>query len=135
MERVYFLTISQLIDRLCIVTLKSIKIAENKEEYEKEALEIMHDLCLILGDKQGTLIRAIQLNAIANLTIWENETKARTGGNEQDKMLKFTHSVNGVRTHSMNVISSLVGERKDLKADCIAADLCKSNGYDFNIIL
>ena len=31
-------TTSQLIDRLCIVTLKSIKIPENKEEYEKAAM-------------------------------------------------------------------------------------------------
>lgn len=135
MERKYLPTVSQLIDRLCIVTLKSIKIAENKAEYEKEAEEIMHDLDVVIGPDQGKFIRAIQLNAICNETIWSNEAKARLGGSEQDHLLKFTHSVNGVRTAAMNAISILVGERKDLKVDCIAADLCRSNGYDFGGIL
>lgn len=132
MERNYVYTTSQLIDRLSIVTLKSIKILENKSEYEKEAEQIMADLDLILGDKQGKLIRAIQINAIVNEIIWANESKARAGGDEQDKMLKFTHSVNGVRTAAMNVISSLLGERKDLKIDCVAAEACKQNGHDFS---
>ncbi|MFA5394437.1 MAG: hypothetical protein WC346_00275 [Methanogenium sp.] len=135
MERNYVPTTSQLIDRLSIVTLKSIKIPENKEEYEREADLIMKDLDLILGENQGKLIRAIQINAIVNEVIWSNESKARAGGSEQDYLLKFTHSVNGVRTSAMNAISSLLGERKDLKVDCIAADICKQNGYDFSGIL
>ena len=44
MKRKYMPTLSELIDRLSIVTLKSIKISGNKEEYEKEAQDIMHDL-------------------------------------------------------------------------------------------
>lgn len=135
MERNYVYTTGQLIDRLSIVTLKSIKIAENKAEYEKEAAQIMDDLDIILGEKQGKLIRAIQINAIVNEIIWANESKARSGGNEQDKMLKFTHSVNGVRSAAMNAISNIVGERKDLKLDCIAAESCSQNGYDFGGIL
>lgn len=135
MERNYVYSTSQLIDRLSIVTLKSIKISENKVEYEKEAEQIMADLDLILGDNQGKLIRAIQINAIVNEIIWANESKARAGGDEQDKMLKFTHSVNGVRTAAMNAISNILKERKDLKVDCIAAEACKQNGYDFSGIL
>lgn len=135
MERNYVYTTSQLIDRLSIVTLKSIKIPENKESYEKEAEQIMADLDLILGDKQGELIRAIQINAITNEIIWANESRARAGGDDQDKMLKFTHSVNGVRTLAMNVISGLLGERKDLKVDCLASETCKQNGHDFSGIL
>ncbi len=135
MNRQYLPTISQLVDRLAIVTLKSIKIPENKIEYEKEAALIMADLDVLLGPNQGKLVRAIQINAIVNEIIWSNESKARLGGDEQDHLLKFTHSVNGVRTSAMNVISSLLGERKDLKVDCIAADVCKQNGYDFTGIL
>lgn len=131
MKRKYMPTIAQLIDRLCIVTLKSIKIPENKKDYEKEAKEIMHDLDILMGKNKGQLIRAIQVNAVANETIWANESKARQGGSDQDKLLKFTHSVNGVRTMAMNVISQLTGERKDLKLDCLAAELCKERGYDF----
>ena len=136
MVRKYFPTIAQLIDRLCIVTLKSIKIPEHKIEYEKEAQDIMSDLVMLLTPLKiedfGQFIRAIQINTIANETIWANESKARQGGSEQDKLLKFTHSVNGVRNLAMNVISNILGERKDLKLDCLAADLCKTQGYDFS---
>lgn len=136
MKRKYMPTLAQLIDRLCIVTLKSIKIAANKNDYEIEAQEIMHDLDLLL-DKKGTgqFIRAILVNAIANETIWSNESKAREGGSDQDHLLKFTHSVNGVRNQSMNVISQFVGERQDLKLDCLASELCKSRGYDFGSVI
>ena len=135
MERKYHLTISQLIDRLFIVTLKSIKISENKKEYEEEAKLIMDDLDLLLGKNQGEFIRAIQINSLANEVIWQNESKARQGESNQDHLLKFTHSVNGVRTAAMNKISSLLGERKDLKIDCLAAESCKLNGYNFEGIL
>ena len=135
MERKYHLTISQLIDRLFIVTLKSIKISENKKEYEEEAKLIMDDLDLLLGKNQGEFIRAIQINSLANEVIWQNEAKARQGEKDQDHLLKFTHSVNGVRTAAMNKISNLLNERKDLKVDCLAAESCKQNGYDFREIL
>lgn len=135
MERNYVYTTSQLIDRLSIVTLKSIKIPENKGSYEEEAMQIMADLDLILGEGKGEFIRAIQINSLSNEIIWANESRARAGGTDQDKMLKFTHSVNGVRTAAMNKISNLLGERKDLKVDCLASETCKQNGYDFSEIL
>jgi len=130
-QRKYMPTIAQLIDRLSIVNLKSIKVPEHKEAYEKEAHEIMNDLDLLLGKDKGQFVRAIQVNTLANETIWNNEADARAGGTEQDKLLKFTHTVNGVRNMAMNVISSLTGERKELKLDCLAAEICKDRGYDF----
>jgi hypothetical protein len=139
MNRKYLPTYGELIDRLCIVTLKSIKLSKNKKEYEKEAHEIMHDLDLISKKKKiktsGQMIRAILMVAISNEVIWQNESKARLGGDEQDKLLKFTHSVNGIRSLAKNVISNEIGERKDLKVDCLAATLCKERGYDFRWIL
>ncbi len=136
-ERKYMPTFAELIDRLCIVTLKSIKIPEHKKEYEKEAQEIMHDIDLIIKEKDvrltGQMIRAIQVNSISNETIWANESKAREGGDSQDKLLKFTHAVNGVRNMSKNVISQEIGERVDLKLDCLAAETCKNMGYDWRI--
>lgn len=134
MKRKYMPTIAQLIDRLCIVTLKSIKIPANKKDYEKEAQDIMHDLNITIPKgtgSMGQLIRAIQVNSIANEVIWQNESIARKGGTDQDKLLKFTHSVNGVRNNAMNVISNILGERKDLKLDCLAANICQDRGYDF----
>jgi hypothetical protein len=137
--RKYLPTISELIDRLSIVTLKSIKLSENKEAYEKEAQEIISDISEILKEKKiknfGQFIRAVQVNAISNEIIWQNEFKARQGGTEQDSLLKFTHSVNGVRNLAKNVISNELGERIDLKTDCLAADICRTKGYNFEGIL
>jgi len=128
-------TFAELIDRLGIVTLKSIKISENKEEYEQEANDIMHDIDEVIQEKKinltGQMIRAIIVNAISNEVIWANESKARSGGADQDHLLKFTHSVNGVRNAAKNVISNEIGERVDLKLDCLAAEICKTQGYNF----
>lgn len=134
--RKYLPTLSDLIDRLSIVTLKSIKIPENKKEYEKEAHLIMDDIDLITKKKdEGQKIRAIMMVMLSNEIIWANESAARAGGSSQDKLLKFTHSVNGVRNNAKNVISTLTGERKDLKLDCLAATVCKEQGYNFEGIL
>ena len=137
--RKYMPTFSDLIDRLSIVTLKSIKIPGNKEVYEQEAQEILHDLDLIIKEKDikttAQMIRAIGVVWWANETIWTNESKAREGGTEQDHLLKFTHSINGVRNNAKNVISQEIGERKDLKLDCIAAEVTKRQGYDCGSIL
>jgi hypothetical protein len=53
--RKYLPTFSELIDRLCIVTLKSIKIPENKKEYEEEAKLIMNDLEELIAEKSIVL--------------------------------------------------------------------------------
>jgi len=134
--RKYNLTMAQLIDRLTIVTLKSIKIAENKEEYEKEAHEIMADLDELLGEGKGQFIRAIQVNAIVNEQMWSNEAFVRKGeGSMTDtdvaNALRLTHAMNRVRNQAMNVISNITGERKDLKLDYMDAETTKKFGYDF----
>lgn len=133
--RKYLPTFAELIDRLTIVTLKSIRLGEHKKEYEAEAQDIMSDLTEIAAEKKiiltGDMIRSIALVMLSNTIIWDNESKARLGGDEQDKLLKFTHSVNGVRSRAKNVISGCVEERKDLKVDCLAAEICKEQGHDF----
>lgn len=136
MKRKYMPTFAELIDRLSIVTLKSIKIPENKKEYEQEAQNIMHDIDQIITEKKikitGQMIRGILVVGKTNEMIWANETLARAGGTEQDHLLKLTHSINGVRNLAKNVISNEIGERIDLKLDCLAADLCKQKGYNFD---
>lgn len=133
--RQYVLSIPQLIDRLCIVTLKSIKIPENKKSYEKEATEIMQDLDVLIGTNQGKFIRAILLNAIVNETMWSNEAQARKGGDSQGKRLAFTHSLNSIRNASTNAMAELMNGRKDLKLDYMSSELTKEFGYDFDGVL
>ncbi|MCH7534180.1 MAG: hypothetical protein IH948_00240 [Bacteroidetes bacterium] len=135
--RKYLPTIAELADRLSIVTLKSIKL-KNKEEYEQEAKLIIHDLDELMKTKTiknwGHFIRAIQIGAIANEIIWQNETLAREGGRNQDHLLPFTHSVNSVRMHAGNVIASQLGERKDLNLDRLSDEVTKQRGYNFGSI-
>ena len=60
---------------------------------------------------------------LSNRYIWENESNARDGGDQDLNLLKLTHSINGVRNRAKNLISQQLGERVDLKTDCLAAEL------------
>lgn len=120
-ERKYLPTLADLLDRLSIVLLKQIFIAENRDAYVEERKLIEHDLDLMLPTGTTAVdVKAIMMLAIANRFIWENEAKARQGGSEQDKLLKITHAVNGVRNYAKNLIAQSTGERKELKANCLA---------------
>jgi len=136
--RKYLPTFAELIDRLSICQLKEVYLSDAKDEYRAEIKDIKHDIDLIIQEKNivltGELVNAIQVVQLANRVIWENESKARLGGSEQDKLLKFTHSINGVRNNAKNIISKEIGERVDLKIDCLAADLSKEFG-NWNIFL
>ena len=132
MERKYLPTLADLVDRLTIVQLKMIFIPDHREEYIAERELILHDIDLILNGLDHKLnarsIMAITMIQLTNRCIWESESKARAGGNEQDKLLKFTHSINGVRNTAKNVLSEEAGGRKDYKIDALAADLPEDFG-------
>ena len=131
-DRKYLPTFAELIDRLAIVQLKIIFIPENSDAYKKEMDDIIYDLNNIIREKNiiitGDMIINIMRVMLTNRYIWENETKARAGGSEQDKLLKLTHSINGIRNTAKNIISNEIGERVDLKVDCLASDLIEDFG-------
>jgi len=123
-ERKYLPTFADLVDRLSIVLLKQIFIPEFSKEYAEERKLIEDDLESSMMDRiaiTGKEISAILLVMLANRTIWENEAEARKGGRRQNKLLKFTHSINGVRNRAKNAMAGY--ERRDRKVDCFAADL------------
>lgn len=132
MTRAYLPTFAELIDRLTIVQLKAIFIQEHKAEYEKEIALIMQDIDSIIREKNAVLladeIRTIAVLAIANRVIWENESIARSGGNEAEGRLRLTHSINGVRNTAKNVLAKAAGDRLDYKIDALAADLPEEYG-------
>lgn len=130
--RKYLPTFADLIDRLSICQLKQIFLSEHKETYTKEISDIIHDLNLIIKEKEitinGKMIRQILMIMLTNRYIWENESKARKGKTQDLLLLKHTHSINGVRNNAKNIISQEIGEKIDLKIDCMAADLPKEFG-------
>lgn len=124
-QRKFLPTLSELIDRLSIVQLKEVKIPEHKNEYSQEISDIVHDIQLIMNEKDvvitAELIRAVIVCAQMNAHIWYNESNVRSG-KEGPNMLALTHGLNGIRNTAKNKIQEVVGGRKDYKIDCIAAD-------------
>lgn len=131
-ERKYLPSLSDLVDRLTIVQLKMIFIPDRREEYIEERRLVLYDIDMILNELSHGLnsraIMAITMIQLTNRCIWESESKARAGGNEQDKLLRFTHSINGVRNTAKNILSEEAGGRKDYKIDALAADLPEDFG-------
>jgi hypothetical protein len=133
--RKYLPTLAELVDRLSIVLLKSIFIPEHRAEYLKERALIEYDIDQILLEKMhasqfisASEITSILMIMLTNRYIWENESKARLGGPEQDRLLKLTHSINGVRATAKNRLARSMGERVDVKVDCFAAELVDQFG-------
>lgn len=138
-NRYYVPTFAELLDRMSICILKKIWIPENAVEYQNEIDLIKSDINAIMEDKDGMqlfnadMIEASMIVMLSNRVIWENESKARQGGTEQDKLLKFTHSINGVRNTAKNIISYNFGDRTDLKIDCLASDIPNEFGNWKNV--
>ena len=136
-DRKYLPTFAELIDRMTICQLKSIFIPDNKEAYDEEISDIKYDLDQIIKEKDvdltAELIRAISIVMLSNRYIWENESKVRSSADDDESyLLKLTHSINGVRNTAKNAISKELGERVDLKTDCLAAEL-KSNLQNWDV--
>jgi len=125
MNRKYLPTLSELIDRLSIVQLKEVFISENKAEYAKEILDILHDIQEHIDENNveitAEVIRAVVVLSQMNLHIWHNETNYRKGIKDGNN-LELTHGLNGIRNTAKNKIQEVVGGRKDYKIDCLAAD-------------
>ena len=136
MNRKYLPTFAELIDRMSICQLKAIFIPENKEAYDQEIADIQHDLDQIIEEKNiklsSEMLKATSIVMLTNRYIWENESKCRNGNSQDLELLKLTHSINGVRNLAKNVISRELGERVDLKIDCLAAEL-KSDFQNWDV--
>ena len=124
-DRKYLPTLSELVDRLSIVQLKEVFIAEHKAEYGEEIKAIVHDIQLYLNESKEPItaetIRAIVVLSQMNLHIWHNESNYRKGIKDGNN-LELTHGLNGIRNVAKNKIQEVMGGRKDYKIDCLAAD-------------
>lgn len=130
-DRQFLPALPDLVDRLTIVQQKMIFIPERAEEYTEERAHLIHDIDMLLKNgtaMSGKALAAVVLIMLTNRVIWENESLARKGGAEQDKMLKFTHSINGVRNSAKNVLAAEMGGRHDYKVDCFAGEFGDNYG-------
>ena len=119
-ERKWLPTLGELLDRISIVTLKATFDIENKEKWEAEIADLVHDAQLILGEKQPQLtadfLRAVVVLATFNTLIWENEKHQRSDNPDGNNLI-FTHQANGTRSRSRDIISKKVKNRTDQKVD------------------
>jgi len=124
-ERKYLPTLAELIDRLSIVELKEVFIADHKTEYAEEIAHIVHDIQVCLDECEepvaAKVIQAIVVLAQMNLHIWHNESNYRNGKKEGNN-LELTHGLNGIRNTAKNKIQEVAGGRKDYKVDCLAEE-------------
>ena len=124
-NRKYLPTLSELIDRLSIAQLKEVFIPDHKCEYAEEISDILHDINLIIEEKNivldSTLIRNIVVLSQMNLHIWHNESNYRKGIKDGNN-LELTHGLNGIRNTAKNRIQERARGRKDYKIDCLAAE-------------
>ena len=127
-NRKFLPTFADLIDRLSIHQLKQVFVPQYKDRYIIEMKQIIDDLDTIIKERDiklsGQLIRAIIVLSQINEHIWYNEAKARSGQDQDLKLLRLTHSLNGIRGRTMNYILKEIGEidKYDLKVDCLAAE-------------
>lgn len=134
-ERAYQWAFSELLDRLNIVIQKIIHAPneEMKAAFKAEAQDIKHDIDLFL--KEGvtvtaSMIEAIMVLQIVNITIWNNEDGVRETADEKilthperlklaDTLLK-THRLNADRAASKAAISNMCNGRVDPKLNYVS---------------
>jgi hypothetical protein len=122
--RQYFLSFSELIDRLSVVMMKEVNIPEHKKEYNDEKNLILHDLDEIIKEKNVVfdkdllhyIIVLVQLNA----HIWYNLASINADSKDDYIKMKITTDLNGMRNRARNKIQELVKEenKKEYKKDC-----------------
>jgi hypothetical protein len=135
-ERKYLPTLSDLCDRLSIVLMKEIFIKDHRNIYRTEQKAIMHDIDLILAERdpiRADQIRALFVLQLANRFIWERESTIRDDSTKESPEaqlghLRATHSVNGVRNTAKNALAAFDGGRLDYKVDALAAELPPEHG-------
>jgi hypothetical protein len=118
MERKYFHSFSELIDRLMLCQLKE----NHGGEYKQEIQDILHDIQEHIDS--GTVVGAEMIRAIIVLTqsnsfIWQNEDNAR-GGSPDNNQLFYTHQLNANRSEAKAKIETMINGRLDKKLNYLS---------------
>jgi hypothetical protein len=120
-ERRWLPTLSEILDRLSITSLKELKIPENREKYTEEINDLLHDIQLILDENPGKIdasfLRDLIVLAQFNEFIWQNEANARLG--KPGSRLEDSHAYNSIRCAAKNKLQSKFGGRLDYKLDVL----------------
>ena len=120
-------SLGELIDRLTICELKHLYNPEQRTALAQEIQNLMDDIQLDLPKSpyptiDAKFIREVIILAQFNAHIWYNESNAR-GGEKDGNKLYFTHECNGVRVRAKDRLTVKVKGRIDPKVNAIAAEV------------
>ena len=106
---------SELLDRLTIDQIKEVCIPEHQISYAEEMQQLMHDIDLIIEEKEIKLtarfIRLIVILAQINLHIWRTKETMMNDPEGSEASMKLAHQLNGIR----NQIKNLLMEQADFR--------------------
>lgn len=129
-NRQYELPLGELVERLTIVQLRELLL--NTPRYEDEIQRLMHDIDLILLEKNvvvnARIIRIIFLTAQLNALIWVYKDKMQENNEDYAKYLKLSHQLNGLR----NKMKNLLMEETDTSTGTLRTNV-NTDGLEFHI--
>ena len=134
-NRKFLHPLSELIDRLTITEIKLVISKKNKDDLKNEVENIIHDIELILQEKNIKLdakfIRQIIILSQLNLHIWNNKDKMQDVLEEDQKYmayLKMAHQLNGYRNQIKNKLLTI----ENINDESQLRDNTEVDGLDFN---
>lgn len=128
LERKWLPSAGELLDRLVICELKHIFDKDNREMFEKEIEDILHDIQMCIPTSAtfnpitAEFLRETIILSIFNTLIWKQEDNARHG-DQSGNDLFFTHQANGVRCRAKVKLNRRLNNRQDPKINAIAAEI------------
>ena len=135
-QREFLLSLAELIDRMTITQIKTVRISEGKEDFLKELRSLRSDIDDIISEKgiklTGEVLQSVIILSQLNLHIWINKDEMQKVIDREDeylKLLKYAHQLNGYRNNIKNSLLKLEGAidqsqvRSNFEVDGLRLDL------------
>ena len=110
-NRKYLLTLGELLERMSILQLREMLVADDREKHAAELVKINADIDDILIERQFTpnarFLRLAILTGELNTLIWVYKDRLK---DDYALYLKLSHQVNGLRNQIKNIINQEAGE-------------------------
>jgi len=135
-QREFLLSLAELIDRMTITQIKTVRLSDGKEDFLKELRSLRSDIDDIISEKgiklTGEVLQSVIILSQLNLHIWINKDemqKVIDREGEYLKLLKYAHQLNGYRNNIKNSLLKLEGTidqsqvRSNFEVDGLRLDL------------
>ncbi len=118
-ERKFLTPFAELVDRLAVDQIKEVLLKDGKESYAEEMRILMHDIDLVIQEKDirlnARILRIVIALAQMNLHIWSLKDRMQGDAERYDEFLRLAHQLNGIRNQMKNLLLEEAGEREKSK--------------------